>query len=44
VFGEAVGVPRGADRTWMCREMERMVTAVTTTADRTSGYFGALIP
>jgi lysophospholipid acyltransferase (LPLAT)-like uncharacterized protein len=34
VFGEAVGVPRDADRTWMCREMERIMTAVTTTADR----------
>lgn len=34
VFGEAVGVPHGADRTQMCREMERMLTAVTTTADR----------
>jgi lysophospholipid acyltransferase (LPLAT)-like uncharacterized protein len=34
VFGEAVGVPRDVDRTWMCREMERILTAVTTTADR----------
>lgn len=34
VFGEAVEVPRDADRTWMCREMERILTAVTTTADR----------
>jgi lysophospholipid acyltransferase (LPLAT)-like uncharacterized protein len=34
VFGEAVGVPRDADRTEMCREMGRILTAVTTTADR----------
>jgi lysophospholipid acyltransferase (LPLAT)-like uncharacterized protein len=34
VFGEAVGVPRDVDRTWMRREMERFLTAVTTTADR----------
>jgi lysophospholipid acyltransferase (LPLAT)-like uncharacterized protein len=34
VFGEAVAVPRDADRTRMCREMERILTAVTTTADR----------
>jgi lysophospholipid acyltransferase (LPLAT)-like uncharacterized protein len=34
VFGEPVAVPRDADRTWMCREMERILTAVTTTADR----------
>lgn len=34
VFGEPVAVPRDVDRTWMCREMERILTAVTTTADR----------
>ena len=34
VFGEAVAVPCDADRTRMCREMERILTAVTTTADR----------
>lgn len=34
VFGEPVAVPRDADRRWMCREMERILTAVTTTADR----------
>ncbi len=34
VFGEAVGVPRGADRIWMCRQMERALTTVTITADR----------
>jgi lysophospholipid acyltransferase (LPLAT)-like uncharacterized protein len=33
-FSEAVGVPRDADRTSMCREMERILSAVTTTADR----------
>ena len=34
VFGEAVDVTRDADRTRMCREMERLLTGVTTTADR----------
>lgn len=34
VFGEAIGVPRDADRSWMCPEMERILTAVTTTPDR----------
>lgn len=34
VFGEAIGVPRGADRRRMCREMERILTEVTATADR----------
>lgn len=34
VFGEPVGVPRDADRTRACREMERILTAVTTIADR----------
>ena len=34
VFGEAVDVTRDADRTRICREMERLLTAVTTTADR----------
>jgi lysophospholipid acyltransferase (LPLAT)-like uncharacterized protein len=34
VFGEAIDVPRDVDRAWMCREMERLLTAVTMTADR----------
>jgi lysophospholipid acyltransferase (LPLAT)-like uncharacterized protein len=33
VLGEPVRVPRDADRTRMCREMERMLTALTATAD-----------
>jgi lysophospholipid acyltransferase (LPLAT)-like uncharacterized protein len=34
VFGEPVGVPRDAVRTRAGREMERILTAVTTAADR----------
>ncbi len=33
VFGEVIEVPRGADRDWMCRQVEHVLTAITVAAD-----------